>query len=281
MGSILSDPRLSPDLATNPLLRDSQSATSSRLSAVNVVLYEPQDPVNVAGSARAMKNMGVSNLRLVRPVAYDIQRLVGVAHDASDILENIRQYDTLDDALSDCVRVAGFTARRRAAKRQVVTPEHAAADLLEFVQHGKVALLFGREDRGLPNDALDRAHVVVTIPTTGHASLNLAQAVLLSLYELHLASGDATRELAPPRKAADVPTAEQYELLFADAARALEAIAFFKTRNDEHVMRSLRSLIFRASPDGREVDLLRAMAIEVLRTIERVKRQNSAGESAK
>jgi len=193
MGSILSDPRLSRDFATNPFLRDSQSATSSRLSAVNVVLYEPQDPVNVAGSARAMKNMGVSNLRLVRPVAYDIQRLVGVAHDASDILENIRQYDTLDDALSDCVRVAGFTARRRAAKRQVVTPEHAAADLLEFVQHGKVALLFGREDRGLPNDALDRAHVVVTIPTTGHASLNLAQAVLLSLYELHLASGDATR----------------------------------------------------------------------------------------
>ena len=131
----------------------------------------------------------------------------------------------------------------------------------------------------MPNDALDRAHTVVTIPTTGYASLNLAQAVLLGLYELHLASGDSTRKLAPPRKAADPPTSEQYELLFADAARALEEIAFFKTRNDEHVMRSLRSIVFRAAPDGRELDLLRAMAIEVVRTIDRVKRGNASSES--
>ena len=237
------------------------------------------DPVNIAATVRAMKNMGVSSLRLVRPVAYDPQRIAGVAHDAAEIIERITHYDTLDDALSDCVRVAGFTARRRAAKRQVVTPEHAATDLLEFAGAGPVALLFGREDRGLPNEALDRAHLVVTIPTTGHASLNLAQAVLLALYELHLASGDATRKLAPPRKVADAPTSEHYELVFADAALALEAIAFFKTRNDEHVMRSLRSLVFRAAPDGRELDLLRAMAIEVMRTIDRVQRGKSASES--
>jgi tRNA/rRNA methyltransferase/tRNA (cytidine32/uridine32-2'-O)-methyltransferase len=252
----------------------------SRLAAVNVVLFEPRDPINIAGCARAMKNMGLSSLRLVRPVAYDSQRLIGVAHDTEEILAGIRHYDTLDEALADCVRVAGFTARRRAAKRQVVTPENAAENLLEFAERGPVALLFGREDRGLPNDALDRAHLVVTIPTTGHASLNLAQAVLIALYELHLASGDATRKLAPPRKAADAPTSEQYELLFTDASQALEAIAFFKTRNDEHVMRSLRSLVFRAAPDGRELDLLRAMAIEVMRTIDRVKRGLSAVESS-
>ncbi len=248
---------------------------SSRLSAVNVVLYEPQDPVNIAGCARAMKNMGVSRLRLVRPIAYDVQRLIGVAHDTIDIVESIQHYDTLDEALVDCVRIAGFTARRRAAKREVVTPEIAASDVLSFTEYGPVALLFGREDRGLPNDALDRAHVVVTIPTTEHASLNLAQAVLIALYELHLASGDATRELAPPKKLAEAPTTEQLENLFADASRALEAIAFFKTRNEEHVMRSVRSLVFRATPDGREVNFLRAMAIEVLRTIDRVKRERS------
>ncbi len=219
---------------------------ASRLSAVNVVLYEPQDPVNIAGCARAMKNMGVSRLRLVRPVAYDLQRLIGVAHDTIDILEAIQHYDTLDEALVDCVRIAGFTARRRAAKREVVTPEIAASDVLSFAEHGPVAMLFGREDHGLPNDALDRAHVVVTIPTTEHASLNLAQAVLIALYELHLASGDATRELAPAK------------------------------RNEEHVMRSVRSLVFRATPDGREVNFLRAMAIEVLRTIDRVKREGGA-----
>ena len=247
---------------------------ATRLSAVTVVLYEPQDPVNIAGTARAMKNMGVSRLRLVRPVAYDLQRLIGVAHDTVDILEGIQRYDTLEEALVDCVRIAGFTARRRAAKREVVTPEAAASDVLSFTDHGPVALLFGREDHGLPNDALDRAHVVVTIPTTEHASLNLAQAVLIALYELHLASGDVTRQLAPRKKLADAPTSEQLENLFVDASRALEAIAFFKTRNEEHVMRSVRSLVFRATPDGREVNFLRAMAIEVLRTIDRVKRES-------
>ena len=174
--------------------------------------------------------------------------------------------------MSDCVRVAGFTARRRAAKRQIITPAEAATDLLGFAEQGSVALLFGREDKGLPNDALDLAHTVVTIPTTSHASLNLAQAVLLGLYELHVASADATRRLAPPRNVADAPTSSMFDLFFADAHRALSGIQFFKTRNDEHVMRSLRSIVFRAAPDGRELDLLRAMAIEVLRTIDRERR---------
>jgi TrmH family RNA methyltransferase len=252
--------------------------TGSRLSAVRVVLFEPQDPINIAAAVRAMKNMGVSNLRLVRPVAYDPYRLAGVAHDTGEILDGIQHFETLAEAIADCVRVAGFTARRRAAKRQVVTPAAAASDLLGFAAEGPIALLFGREDRGLPNDALDRAHVVVTIPTTGYASLNLAQAVLLALYELHLASGDATRKLAPPRKTADAPSSAQYELLFADVARALEEIAFFKTRNSEHVMRSLRSMVYRAAPDGRELDLIRAVAIEVVRTIDRIRRTDSGDD---
>jgi TrmH family RNA methyltransferase len=249
--------------------------TGSRLAAVRVVLYEPLDPINIAATIRAMKNMGVHQLRLVRPVAYDPYRLVGVAHDTNEIIEAIQHYDNLESALADCVRVAGFTARRRAAKRQIVNPREAALDLLEWSEGGNVALLFGREDKGLPNEALDLAHRVVTIPTTSHASLNLAQAVLIGLYELHVASADATRQLAPPRKVADPPTSEKYDMFFADAHRALTEIRFFKTRNDEHVMRSLRSILFRASPDGRELDLLRAMAIEVLRTIDRERRETS------
>ncbi len=241
----------------------------SRLDAVRVVLYEPLDPINIAATIRAMKNMGVNKLRLVRPVAYDPFRLVGVAHDTQEIIDAIEHFDDLESAVADCVRVAGFTARRRAAKRAVVEPVAAAEDLLLFAAQGPVAVLFGREDKGLPNEALDLAHVVVTIPTTNHASLNLAQAVLLALYHLHVGAADATRHLAPPRKAADPPTSAQLEMLFTDAHRALSEMRFFKTRNDEHVMRSLRALIFRSAPDGREVDLLRAMAIEVLRTIER------------
>jgi TrmH family RNA methyltransferase len=254
--------------------------TVSRLAAARVVLYEPLDPINIAATIRAMKNMGVDKLRLVRPVAYDPYRLVGVAHDTQDIINSVEFFDDLESAVRDCVRVAGFTARRRAAKRQVITPTEAATDLLGFADRGNVALLFGREDKGLPNEALDLAHTVVTIPTTAHASLNLAQAVLIGLYELHIASADATRRLAPPRKVADAPTSEKFDLFFRDAHRALTEIRFFKTRNDEHVMRSLRSLLFRAAPDGRELDLVRAMAIEVLRTVERERRASAFERSA-
>ena len=245
--------------------------TASRLDAVCVVLYEPQNLVNIAATVRAMKNMGVTRLRLVRPVEFDAYRVEGIAHDTSDVIERVEIYGTLDEALSDCVRVAGFTARRRAAKRPVTTAREAAPALLEHAAEGTVALLFGREDSGLPNEAMDRAHVVVTIPTTEHSSLNLAQAVLLGVYELHLAAGEASRQLAPPRKDAPPATAKEYELLFGDAERALAAIDFFKTRFHEHIMRTVRSLAYRAAPDSREIALLRAMSIEVVRKIDRVK----------
>ncbi len=239
------------------------------LANVCVVLHEPQDPVNIAAVVRAMKNMGVHALRLVRPVPYDPTRIEQVAHDTREVVARIRHFDSLDAALADCVRVAAFTARRRAAKWPVSDPRRLAPELLADAAHGTVALLFGREDRGLSNEELDRAHVAVTIPTTEHASLNLAQAVMVALYELHLASPGASRHIAPPRKAAPPATAEQFERLFADVERALTALDFFRTRNPELIMRTVRSLAYRAAPDAREIELLRAMAIEVVREIGR------------
>lgn len=240
------------------------------LAAIHVVLVEPQDPVNIAGTVRAMKNMGLASLRLVRPVEYDKIRLEGIAHGTMDLIDRIEHFDDLEAALAGCVRVVGFTARRRAAKRAVITPREAAIDLLGFAAEGPAAMMFGREDSGLSNEALDRAHVLVTIPTTDHASLNLAQAVLLAAYELHLAA-DASRTLAPPRKDAPAATTEQFEVLFADIQRALASIQFFKTRFDEHIMRTVRSLAYRAAPDAREISLVRSMAIEVVRYLERTR----------
>jgi tRNA/rRNA methyltransferase/tRNA (cytidine32/uridine32-2'-O)-methyltransferase len=241
----------------------------SLLASVVVVLHEPQDPVNIAATVRAMKNMGAGRLRLVNPVAYEAVRLEGIAHGTMDIIERIEHFDAFDAAVADCVRVAAFTARRRAAKFRLVDPKQAAAELLELAPDGPVALVFGREDSGLPNDILDRAHTVVTIPTTDHASLNLAQAALIGLYELHLAAADATRRLAPPRKDAPPPTNEQFEQFFGDASQALDTIEFFKTRYQEHIMRTVRALTYRAAPDARELSLIRAMALEVVNFFKR------------
>ncbi|MEX2325620.1 MAG: TrmH family RNA methyltransferase, partial [Gemmatimonadaceae bacterium] len=105
--------------------------TGSALDAVRVVLYEPQDPVNIAAAVRAMKNMGLARLRLVRPVEYDPWRLEGIAHDTADILGAIEHFPTLEEAVADCVAVAGFSARRRAAKWRITTPKEAARELLE------------------------------------------------------------------------------------------------------------------------------------------------------
>ena len=246
--------------------------TSTRLSRVCVVLFEPQNHVNIAATVRAMGNMGVQCLRLVRPVPYDPYRLEGIAHGTGSLIERIETFETFDDAVADCVFAAGFTARRRAAKWRIVDPKRAAVELLERAEHGPVAVVFGREDNGLPNDVLDRLHVVVTIPTTEHASLNLAQAVLVGLYELHLAAGDATRTLAPPRKATAPPTNAELEQFFTDAERALAAIDFFKTRNVEHIMRTVRSMTARAAPDSRELSLARSIALEVLNYLARTGR---------
>jgi TrmH family RNA methyltransferase len=248
--------------------------TASRLDRVVVVLHEPQNYINIAATVRAMKNMGAHRLRLVRAVPYDPYHLEGIAHGTQDLIDAIEHHVSFDAAVADCTRIFAFTARRRAANVRIVDPRTAAAEVLEdAADEGMVALVFGREDSGLPNEIVDRADTNVIIPTTAHVSLNLAQAVLIALYELHLAAGDATRRLPSPRHHAPKPTHEQFELFYADAERGLAAIEFFKTRNPELIMRSVRVLMSRARPDARELSLIRAMFIEIVRFLERTGRR--------
>jgi TrmH family RNA methyltransferase len=155
--------------------------SESQLDRVRVVLFETQNLINVGATMRAMKNMGLSDLRLVNAVPLDAWRLQGIAHDTGDILARTREHASLDEAIADCVLVAAFTARHRSARWDIATPREISGRLLDAIEDGPVALLFGREDRGLPNEALDRAQVHVTIPTSRYASLNLAQAVMVAL----------------------------------------------------------------------------------------------------
>ena len=242
-----------------------------------VVLHEPQDLVNIAHVVRGMKNFGVRDLRLVSPGEYEAYRVEGIAHQTQDVLARVRTFDSLEQALADCVHIVGFTARGRTAKRNVQRPRDAAAEVLALAEGGgggaPVALLFGREDKGLSNEALDRCHRVVTIPSDpAYASLNLGHAVIIMLYELALAQGAEERSFKAPRRTSEPADAAELERLFADVARALHAIEFFKTRNADGVMRTMREIAHRAPLDTREVKLLRAMAIEVTKYGERLAR---------
>lgn len=237
-----------------------------------VVLHEPQELVNIAHVVRALKNFGFRDLRLVSPREYDAYRIEGIAHQTHDLLSRVQRFADLEAALADCVHVAGFTARGRSAKRNLQRPRAAAAEIAARWEAGPVALLFGREDTGLTNEALDRCHRVVTIPTDpAYPSLNLGHAVVLMLYELALARGDAAPFKAPRRQAGPTRVAD-LERLFADVERALRAIDFFKTRDAEGVLRTVREAAHRTPLDEREAKLLRAMAIEVSKYGERLAR---------
>jgi len=241
--------------------------------SVIVVLDHPQDLVNIAHVVRGMKNFGLRDLRLVNPREYEAYRVEGIAHQTQDILSRVRAYSTLEEAIADCVHVVGFTARGRTAKRNLQRPREAAAEIASLADGGPVALLFGREDKGLSNEALDRCHRVVTIPSDpGYPSLNLAHAVAIMLYELALARGAEERPFKEPRRTSEPAPAEELERLFADVATALQAIEFFKTRNADGVMRTIREIAHRTPLDLREVKLLRAMAIEVTKYGERLAR---------
>lgn len=235
-----------------------------------LVLVNPQDIVNIASAVRIARNFGIERMRLVNPETFDPWRIEGIAHNSAAFVAAIEIVDSLEAAVADCVHVAVLTARGRTAKRRTLRPRDAAAELEERSAAGPVAIVFGREDRGLTNAEIDLGHVLVTIPTDpASSSLNLAQAVAIMAYESWLARGGERQPLKPPRKGTAPATAAQLEELFADWRRALWAVEFFKTRRSESVMRSFREIVHRAGLDGREASLVRAMGIEVVRYLER------------
>ena len=241
--------------------------------SILLVLDQPQDLVNIAHVVRGMKNFGFKDLRLVEPREYDPYRVEGIAHQTADVLARVRTFASLAEAIADCVHIVGLTARGRTAKRNLQRPREAAAEIVALADDRPVALLFGREDKGLSNEALDRCHRVVTIPSeSSYPSLNLGHAAIIMLYELALARGAADRPFKTPRRTSEPAAAAELERLFVDVERALGTIAFFKTRNAEGIMRTMRELAHRTPLDLREVKLLRAMAIEVVKYGERLAR---------
>jgi TrmH family RNA methyltransferase len=263
--------RAAPDASGTSSRSETPDRPTARPSGPILVLVNPQDIVNIASAVRIARNFGIERMRLVNPETFDPWRIEGIAHNSADFVAGIEIVDTLETAVADCVHVAVLTARGRTAKRRTVHPREGAAELLERSVEGPVAMVLGREDRGLTNAEIDLGHVLVTIPTDPRSSsLNLAQAVAIMAYETWLLRGGERQPLKRPRKDTPPATAAQLEELFADWRRALWAVDFFKTRRSESVMRSFREIVHRAGLDGREASLVRAMGIEVVRYLERV-----------
>lgn len=178
-------------------------------------------------------------------------------------LENACVVDTLDEALSDCVLAVGFTARGRVRREPVLRlPRSASHEILAAAQRGPVALVFGREDRGLSNRDLDRCALLIHIPgSEGYPVLNLAASVMVALYELRAACGSTTttRAVVPAARALDpaaVPASlEEMERLY-ERFRGLLCKVRFLRRRETQGMVTLRGLLGRAELQKREVAFL-------------------------
>lgn len=246
-----------------------------------VVLNQTQDVVNIATAVRAMMNMGLRRLRLVAPADYNAHRIGGIAHGSEAVLERAEFFDTLEDALADTSYAVGTTARRRTASFVWQYPREAAAELIQTAEdraaQGPVAIVFGREDKGLSNEDLDRCDKLLVVPTDpSYSSLNLAQAVLLVTYELLLASQDRVPGLPLPKRLSDPATPRQISDLFIDSHDTLAAIDFFKKRKPEAIMRTVRAVFRRAELNAREATLFRAIMIEVRKHASRIRGDGAA-----
>lgn len=244
------------------------------LERVRVVLVGTTHPGNIGAAARAMKTMGVGGLYLVEPKRFPCAEATARAAGADDILARCRICATFEEAIADCALVIAASARRRSIPWPEADPREAARQALEEAGRGDVALVFGREHSGLTNDELDLCNLMVRIPTAeAFASLNLAAAVQVLVYELRQAALAGTEEGQP---AADpAAPAEEMERLYAHLEEVMIAVGFLDPAHPRRLMRRLRRLFSRALPDQQEVNILRGLLAAVQETV-----KARAGEDA-
>jgi len=233
-----------------------------------VVLVGPQGGANVGSVCRAIANMGGASLCTVNE-EFDLEQARIMSVHAQPILDARLRCASLQEAVAGCTTVVGTTARDGPYRSRTSDVRQVAAGLLAEHDHGDprpVALVFGPEDRGLSNSEIAACHRLACIPAEeSYRSLNLAQAVLLCLYELRRA-GEG--ELPTPGSDAVDDQHPRADAGATDAAmealeQALLQIGFLSEDNPGHIMQSLRSVFGRAGLDERELRIVRGLARQV------------------
>lgn len=213
------------------------------LDNIKVVLVGTLYTGNVGSSCRAMANMGLKNLVLAAPnLQNDWEEGERLAVHATDILHNRKEFATFEEAVADCVAVVGTTAREGLYRQHVKTPREAAHDILALAAQGPVALVFGREDKGLKNEEIAQCTHLIRIPVDeGYTSINLSQAVLITAYEFFTALGNYQM---PHEKAPPAPQAQKMQLM-KNWSNMLQEIGFMKPEQEDHFMQGFHRVFSR------------------------------------
>jgi tRNA/rRNA methyltransferase len=249
--------------------RESESFESARygdiimhmtMDHVTIVLKGPKFPGNVGSAARCAKNMGIGKMIVVGSRDLDDEAVRQMAtHVAKDIVEGIRYFDTLDEALAGFSWVVGTTARQGSGRGPVQSPRQIAEELVAISPNNEVALLFGPEDKGLSNDDLRFCQRVVTIPTVGFKSLNLSHAVMIICYELLVARPDSNEE----RVLSKLASSRELEGMYTQLKAILQAIGFLNPENPDYWMMHIRRLLARTTLHAREVKIIRGICRQI------------------
>ncbi len=224
------------------------------LNNLRIIMVRPRGSGNIGSVARAMKNVGAGELAIVGKARTRSFWARAMAVHGREILADARCYETLREAIADCTLVVGTTCRSGLYRSHSQTPRQAAAAIVSTAKNSKVALIFGPEDHGLSNKDLEHCQLLITIPThPEYQSLNVAQAVMICLYEFYVAS------LAPPDSGIQRAEAEQIERLFDIMRNSLLKIGFLDAENPEHMLLAFRRIFGRAGLEEKDVRIFTGM----------------------
>ena len=241
------------------------------LDNIRIVLVNTSHPGNIGGVARAMKNMGLSRLYLVAPRQYPDEQADWRAASALDVLGNATVTETLDEAVSDCQFVVGTSARGRRIPWPLQDPRQCAERMASASEQEQVAVLFGREDRGLTNEELQVCNLHLNIPTSAnYSSLNLAMAVQIVCYELRmLLDKEALPASEDEHWDAPFATRDNMERFYIHLEQTLIDIEFLDPAAPRQLMTRLRRLYGRVRLDEMELNMLRGILTETRKWVAR------------
>lgn len=262
------DLRIPPGATGWVQMQDSSSEDTGMpvTAGVRVVLVAPTHAGNVGSAARAMKTMGLTDLRIVGGCGGDSEAARANAANAVDVLEAAGRHDSLAGALQGVGLVLGLTARQRRRSAPSLSVREAARLALGEARRQPVAVVFGREHAGLTNDELGYCHYCVHIPANpAYPALNLAAAVQVVCYELLCSSG--TEASAAVAGRSDAASAEHLESFYNHLARVIEQVGYEGPAGMPRLMRRLRRLFNRARPEQAELDVLRGVLTAVQRRV--------------
>jgi len=229
------------------------------LNSVKVVLVGTTHPGNIGATARAMKNMGILDLALVEPKEFPSDVATFRSKAAKDILEKASVHTSLEEAISECELVVGTSARGRTVPWPVLNPREAAEEMHKSSLNGKVAIVFGREDRGLTNEELGLCNFHVHIPSDPeYSSLNLSQAVQILAYEIRLSY---LQDLHVNEEYWDVELAnnEQTERLINHMDELMQEVNFYDVENPRKLLVRVRRFFKRSKIDVMEANIFRGL----------------------